>query len=174
MLACFYEEVDKHFDERPLIIFTNGDQEALYKALHERYNSRNVVVKIFDDDTARNARQEFSKLPLGVFVIDPKYSRGLDLKCKVDAKVLILCHDRLFAESMVRQMVGRGSRSYGVGHATLFSYILKPYQQLTQMLRHYEESYYDGHLILRDFYESYPGIVGCRIREQVRMIMMKG
>ena len=50
-------------------------------------------------------------LDQGIFVVDPHYYRGYDLKFTHNAHVIILDGDKSLRWEACRQMVGRGCRS---------------------------------------------------------------
>ena len=95
------------------------------------------------------------------------YAREYDLKLTEDAIMMIICFETLFAESVKKQMVGRGSRSFGVGVASIFLTRLKLFQQINRQLRAFKHKCYNGHLFLRDFYGAY-NMIGANTQGKIR------
>ena len=80
-----------------------------------------TIEHVNDDETALRVRREYNRSDTGLFILSPQYARGYDLKLTQDAQVFIVTFDKLFPLSTVNQMVGRGSRSFGVSSGQFYS-----------------------------------------------------
>ena len=91
-------------------------------------------------------------------MIGLKFARGYDLKLAKDASVLVLAYDQGFPWSMLNQMFGRGSRSFGVSRGFYFTSKFPDNANLKEQLVLKEKKFYDAHKIVDMLFETYPTI----------------
>lgn len=95
-------------------------------------------------DTAKRVRDENKTMDRGVYVLDPQFARGYDLKLSKDAAVLIMQYRNGFPLSVVKQMVGRGCRSFGQALGKYFNYHYGASHILMDILEQKEPDYKQG------------------------------
>ena len=107
---------------QPVIVFSNVENQEK-QANQLKIFCRKIGLKNFFSiltlTQAREMRNSAKGELSGVWFVSPAFSRGYDLKFGKDAFVIVVDSikpEKKFNLTQVQQMVGRGSRSFGISH----------------------------------------------------------
>ncbi len=111
-MNTFEAELDKQYENMPLVVIHNTNQSDLIVNFLNKRNYRHIV---YADTDSLNVIREWD---YGVLLIDPTSARGTDTRFRRDAFVMIVSAVSSYHE--LQQMMGRSSRTRKVSQGALF------------------------------------------------------
>lgn len=114
------------------------------------------VIHIENIEQALKHRSRDAAKTRSIYVMTDLVARGYDLKLGKDASVLVLADDKGYPWSLVNQMFGRGSRSFGVSRGFYFTHLFPAKAVMKDQLIALEKDFKDSALILEMLYDSMP------------------
>lgn len=140
----------------PLFIYDEKDDNSLLAKLEEEVKGSGIKIKVIDSSKVAIACRTSERMKaVGVYLCKRKYSRGLDIKFRVDAHTLILAREKGIPWSEKVQMAGRGCRSQGVAQATYFTYVLDKDSPFEDSLKSLEFVVHEGAELLKLAYDRW-------------------
>lgn len=159
MLTMFYAAVGNLCEKEPIIVFAEEDQEAIFNDLKKKFTSSNVeVLYVKDNDSALRLRLTNNRKRTSIYVLDRTLARGYDLKLQADAVTFVVAFKNEIAYSEYVQMLGRGSRSFGIAKGFYYTYMLSKDVDLREQLTYNEKKFYDAAKILARLMKRWPHI----------------
>lgn len=170
----FWKVFDSLYKTTPLFIYDENDNDKLLVELKTRVAGSGVKVTYIDKSKVAIACRTSERMKsTGVYLCKRKFSRGLDIKFKVDAHTLIIARAVGIPWSEKVQMAGRSCRSQGVSRATYFTYLLDAESPFEASLKGLEFNVHEGAELLKMAYERWPSLNSIQ-RIQVNLAFKNG
>ncbi len=105
--------------KQPVMVFEDSPSQTLRDRVSNWCHESKVTLETLnkgDWGLAHNCRTKYDEATQLVVFLDRCFHRGFSLKCKKDAKVIILATDvDSYGQMEVSQTAGRASRAFGIG-----------------------------------------------------------
>jgi hypothetical protein len=145
-------------DIRPMILFTEGDAQALHDDVLTELEPGLWSRCILDIEGAMQARKEDTYIKKGLYTLALLLGRGLDCRLLKDAHVFIHAVQEKLSWTEVNQMLGRGCRTFGTPEGTYWSSSLHEKVDIKTQLMENEKKYHDGARHLRKLWDKWAAI----------------
>lgn len=154
----FVEIARSKMNEQPLIIFVEGSTKLLETKLKLVSLEMGIDFKYLESyDEAMEIRREKQDDVRGVYLCHSDFQRGFDMKMAVDAYVMIFATEKGYKMSEIEQMIGRGSRAFGMASGAYFTYKFgETDKDITAELKFEDERMADSYLTVGIIYRLYP------------------
>lgn len=122
-------------EKRPVLVFAMGQNstqwtDSVYGKCAKHFGDNTYVAKISEGKDLNDLRRMGKIFSEGVFLCSQDFSRGIDLRLKTDAHVVIIDTDGMLQQSDAKQAAGRSSRTQGTHVATCFLKVSKIEQKV--------------------------------------------
>lgn len=158
--AAFVQLLQSKMMQGPVIVFCEGDETILADKIKPICDSMGIEIWCLSTlEKAKQIRKHTKDRTLGVWVMSKELDRGFDIKLSSDAYVIIKPETKGFTHTEVRQMVGRGSRTFGqsVGAYLTYEFGLTS-QCIEKLLKDKEQEGSDNYQLVLMLYRGWKHI----------------
>ena len=143
---------------RPVLVFSDKPPSDMAEIL-TKLLAKTKIETITTEAEAEHCRKFHKSRILGIYVIATDFARGYDLKLATDCYVCVVAYEGSFSNSVVNQMVGRGSRAFGQAMGAFYTTKFGDVNENIQgHLIDMEPEYHNSYLTLGRLYTQYASL----------------